>query len=195
MAGLVCVSMTGCANSIPEQGKVTDEQGQPVAGVHVLVWRLTTTRSIIPFGSSISSSSCGPEHYTVSAADGTFVIPDEVLAQSRWATTTYFQIAAHKKGMTAEYKSGAKQRPSQVSRASDEAPAKEEAFYVDVKLRPDTRGALEQYFYLGDLAKGSCSCSLFSRQLIADRKTIFVPPPTMLIGSTALDSSSCFKKD
>ena len=53
--GFLSFALAGCANSIPELGKVADEQGQPVAGVHVLVWRWTTTRSIIPFGSSISS--------------------------------------------------------------------------------------------------------------------------------------------
>ena len=182
---LMLLSVTGCANPPAGTGRVIDEQGQPVAGVHVLAWRMSTYYSMIPFGRS--SGSCDGEHYEVTGTDGSFTIPRDVIKRPFRADLSYFLIVAHKKGLQL-YISQFNPKPRSVGSGGDAdiVPTTENPLRVMFTAKVDIRPAMEQALSLWKLTYHGCtSCNPFRQQAYEDSKGLYTPPPNVLMGDHA----------
>jgi hypothetical protein len=73
----LALSAVGCAASPPPgKGRVVDKDGKPMAGVHTLAWRTSTSKAL---SFTRSNFECNAEHYALSDANGEFIIPGSVI--------------------------------------------------------------------------------------------------------------------
>lgn len=162
---MTLTSLSACSETPPPgSGLVMDKDGKPVAGVHVLSWRTSSVMPWFPF--SRPSRSCDAEFYSVTGADGAYIIPSNVIKRPSSADASDMQIMTYKSGMVgAITKFSVKPVFAPPNRLGvDIFPTKENPLVVESVITEDTRTFEERHEWLYSVTNETgCSCSGFNR--------------------------------
>jgi hypothetical protein len=165
----LALSAAGCAASpLPGKGRVVDKDGKPMAGVHTLAWRTSTSKAL-----SFTSSNfeCNAQHYALSDANGEFIIPGSVIRRPWFVSISTLSVTAFAPGMKPEVEvmSGERKRVPGQDFDFDFDPTPEKPLVIEVRLMEDLREETERSREVFSKAQNQgCFCTDLNRAYIAE---------------------------
>jgi hypothetical protein len=165
----MALTTAGCAATAPPgKGRVVDKDGKPMAGVHTLVWRTSTSKAL---SFTRSNFQCSAEHYALSDANGEFIIPGKVIDRPYFASISTLSVTAFSPGMKPEVEvmSGERKHVPGNDFDFDFYPTTEKPLVIEVRMLPDSREHRERALDVYTKAENQgCSCTDFNRALITE---------------------------
>jgi hypothetical protein len=162
---VLALSAAGCAASpLPGKGRVVDKDGKPMAGVHTLAWRTSTSKAL---SFTRSNFECNAEHYALSDSNGEFIIPGSVIRRPWFVSISTLSVTAFAPGMKPEVEvmSGERKRVPGQDFDFDFYPTPEKPLVIEVRMLEDAK----KEWNLSERAeKQGCSCSEYTKALWAE---------------------------